>query len=59
MNTEMNFTNQKIKFENGNVFGIYSKITKTGIRYYRYSVRQMRFFPISQIDINKYICLEN
>ena len=57
MNTEMKFTGQKIKFENGKTFGIYSKITKKGLRYYRYSSMQMRFFPISEFDINKFICL--
>jgi hypothetical protein len=59
MNTEMTFTGQKIKYENGKVFGIYSKMTKTGIRYYRYSVMQMRYFPISQMEINQYILLED
>ena len=57
MITEMNYTGQTIKYENGKTFAIYSKLTKVGIRYYRYS--QMRFFPISQMDINKYILLEN
>ena len=55
MATEMNYTGQTIKYENGKTFAIYSKLTKVGMRYYRYS--QMRFFPISQMDINKYILL--
>lgn len=54
---EMKFTGQRIKYENGKVFGIYSKMTKNGIRLYRWSLG--RFFPISQIEINKYILLEN
>lgn len=59
MSTEMNFTGQKIKFENGKVFGIYNKMTKTGVRYFYYSRMQMRYFPISQSNINKYICFED
>ena len=55
----MKNTGQKIKFENGRTFGIYSKMTKKGLRYYFYSGMQMRFFPISEFDINKYILLEN
>jgi hypothetical protein len=51
MNTEMNNTGITIKFENGKQFGIYSKWTKTGIKYYRYSPMQMRFFPISKVEI--------
>jgi hypothetical protein len=57
MTTEMNCTGQIIKYENGKKFSIYSKLTKVGIRYYRYS--QMRFFPISQTEINRYILLED
>lgn len=57
MNTEMTFTGQRIKYENGKVFGIYSKMTKTGVRYYRWTFG--RFFPISQIEINQYILLED
>ena len=52
-------TGEKIKFENGKVFSVYSKNTKKGIRYYIYSRFQHRAFPISQSDINKYILLEN
>lgn len=59
MKAEMNFTGQKIKYENGKTFSIYSKLTKIGMRYYRYSNMQMRFFPISQTEINQYILLEN
>jgi hypothetical protein len=59
MKTEMNFTGQKIKFENGKVFAIFSKLTKAGVRYFYYSRMQMRYFPISELNINKYICLED
>ena len=59
MNNEMIFTNQTIKYENGKMFGIYSKMTKTGRRFYRYSVMQMRYFPISEMEINKYIVINN
>ena len=57
MQTEMTFTGIKIKYENGKVFGIYTKMAKNGLRYYRWSLG--RFFPISQNDINQYILLEN
>jgi hypothetical protein len=55
MNTEMKFTGNLIKYENGKKFGIHTKMTKKGVRYYRYSFG--RFFPISQLEINKYIIL--
>jgi len=56
MNTEMKFTEQKIKYENGKVFGVYSKMTKSGLRFYRLS--SGRFFPISKNEINTYILLD-
>lgn len=56
MITEMNFTGQIVKYENGKTFGIHTKMTKKGIRYYRYS--SGRFFPISQLEINTYILLD-
>jgi hypothetical protein len=55
MTTEMKFTGNAVKYENGKSFGIYTKMTKTGLRHYRYSFG--RFFPISQLEINKYIVL--
>lgn len=55
MNTEMTFTGIKIKYENGKVFGVHTKMTKKGLRYYRWS--SGRFFPISQNEINNYIVL--
>lgn len=57
MNEGMKFTGIRIKYENGKVFGIHTKMTKTGLRYYRWSFG--RFFPISQNEINQYILLEN
>jgi hypothetical protein len=57
MTTEMTFTGIKIKYENGKVFGIYTKMAKNGLRYYRWSLG--RFFPISQNEINQRILLEN
>ena len=53
----MTKTGEQIKYENGNTFHIYSKMTKKGIRYYRYS--RGRFFPISRIEINQRIVLNN
>lgn len=55
MTTEMNQTGEQIKYENGRVFNIYSKSTKAGVRYYRYS--RGRFFPVSKLEINEKICL--
>lgn len=56
MNTP-DFTNtgNKIKYENGKTFSIYSKMTKKGVRFYTFSSNRM--FPISQERINDLICL--
>ena len=51
MTNTMNKTGEQIKFENGKVFNIYSKLTKSGIRFYKYS--RGRFFPISKNEINE------
>jgi hypothetical protein len=51
----MNATGTQIKFGNGKIFNIYSKITKTGVRYYWFSRDQNRYFPISKNDINDFI----
>jgi len=53
MNTTITPTGEQIKYENGKVFNIYSKMTKSGIRFYRYS--RGRFFPISKTEINERI----
>ena len=55
MKNTMNKTGEQIKFENGKVFNIYSKLTKSGIRFYKYS--RGRFFPISKNEINERIYL--
>jgi hypothetical protein len=55
----MNETGTQIKFGNGKIFNIYTKMTKTGIRYYYFSRMQNRFFPISQLEINNYILITN
>ena len=57
MTNNMHKTGEQIKYENGNTFYIYSKMTKKGIRYYRYSMG--RFFPISRTEINERIHLSN
>jgi len=44
-----NFTGEYIKYPNGTVMSIYSQLTKTGMRYYRYSLG--RFLPVSKLDI--------
>ena len=43
-------TGKKVKYENGNEFSVYSKSTKKGLRYYRYS--SGRFFPLSKDIVN-------
>jgi len=53
--TDFNRTREEIKYENGKTFNIYSKMTKKGLRYYRYSLG--RFFPISKNEINERINL--
>mgnify|MGYP001184439496 CR=1 len=53
--TDFNRTGEQVKYENGKTFNIYSKITKKGVRYYRFSLG--RFFPISKNEINERINL--
>ena len=55
MTTTMTQTGEQVKYENGRVFNVYSKMTKNGVRFYRYS--RGRFFPISKLEINERICL--
>lgn len=43
-------TGKTVKFDNGKEFSVFSKETKTGVRYYRWSLG--RFFPVSKNDIN-------
>lgn len=43
-------TGKTVKFSNGKEFHVYSKETKTGIRYYRWSLG--RFFPVSKNEIS-------
>lgn len=57
MNTEMTYTGEDIKFENGKRFQVYSKMTKTGERFYWFSRSQCRYFPISRKAINEFIVL--
>ena len=51
--TNFNRTGEEVKYENEKTFNIYSKMTKKGLRYYRYS--RGRFFPISKNEINERI----
>jgi len=53
--TDFTKTGEQIKYENGKVFSIYSKMTKSGVRYYRWSMG--RYFPVSKDIINELICL--
>jgi hypothetical protein len=42
-------TNKTVTFTNGKTFKVYSKETKTGVRYYYYSMPRM--IPVSVKDI--------
>jgi hypothetical protein len=53
MKTEMTATGQTIKTANGNVYRVFSKMTKKGIRYYYFSKYAVRYFSISEIDLNQ------
>lgn len=53
MTTEFKSTGEQVKYENGKVFNISSKMTVKGIRYYRWSMG--RYFPISRNEINERI----
>ena len=49
-------TGEFVKFKkNGSKHGIYSQVTKKGLRYYYFSYG--RYMPISKDNINKYIDL--
>jgi hypothetical protein len=52
---EKTATGERITFENGRSFNIYSSMTKKGVRFYYWA--SGRFLPISKFDINKYITL--
>jgi hypothetical protein len=56
MTTDFQSTGEQIKYENGKVFNIYSKMTVKGVRYYRWSLGRM--FPISKNEINERIYLK-
>jgi hypothetical protein len=56
MTTTMTPTGEQVKYENKRVFNIYSKMTKSGMRFYRYS--RGRFFPISKTEINERIFIK-
>lgn len=43
-------TGKTIKYANGKEFSIFSKETKTGTRYYRWSMG--RFSPVSKNEVN-------
>ena len=48
--TRFNETNKTVTFSNGKNFKVYSKETKTGVRYYYYSMPRM--IPVSAKEIN-------
>jgi hypothetical protein len=54
--SEFKNTGEKIKYNNGKVFSVYSKLTKKGIRYYTWSYGRM--FPISKDRINELILID-
>lgn len=48
--SRFNETTKTVTFSNGKTLKVYSKNTKTGLRYYYYSMPRM--IPISSKDIN-------
>lgn len=52
-----NPTGEFIKYPNGVVMSIYSQVTKSGMRYYRYY--RGRFLPVSKLDIAQLAYLKN
>lgn len=46
-------TNKTATFPNGKTVDVYSKQTKSGIRYFYWSMRNGRFMPLSKIYLNK------
>ncbi len=55
MKTEMTPTGQTIKTANGNLYRIFSKLTKKGVRFYYFSKFSVRYFPISELELNQLI----
>jgi hypothetical protein len=51
MKTAFNFTGTRVRYENGKEFGVHTKITKKGLRYYKYVYG--RFLPISKIEVEQ------
>ena len=50
MTTQYTLTGEKLKFENGYTCLVSSKMTKKGLRYFRFSLG--RYFPLSKQTIN-------
>lgn len=48
--TKFSETNRTVTFSNGNTLKVYSKETKTGVRYYYLSMSRM--IPVSAKEIN-------
>ena len=44
-------TGKKVTFSNGKTFEVYSKQTKSGVRFFYYSPRNFRMMPVSKKDI--------
>ena len=51
MNSTMNLTNKTATFANGTTSEVYAKITKSGIRYFYFSISNGRYMPVSKKNI--------
>lgn len=52
-------TGKMIKYPNGHKSSIYMKLTKTGVRYYRWEPFDGRYFPISEKEVNERLHIDN
>jgi len=49
--SKYNETNKTVTFTNGKTFKVYSKETKSGVRYFYCSPSNFRMMPVSKNDI--------
>lgn len=49
--TKYTKTSKTVTFTNGKTFEVYSKETKSGVRFFYYSTSNMRMLPVSKKDI--------
>ena len=49
--TKYSETDKTVTFANAKTFEVYSKNTKAGVRFFYYSMPNMRMMPVSKADI--------